>query len=237
MEGNVPIDPGSFTFIITKNGIFTVYPDYKKNLYHLTTFSFNPKMDLEAKLHKFINEDKTYSPWFANTKKVGLMNCVVNQLSPIKEPFKDNVLLIGDSAWMLEFSNMAALCSGWKAANSVTIAINDSKINKEGISSYFEWWEKYFYGPYGTYEFGSGADELLNTLTGEEIDYMVSLVKEPLPATMNFFTLFSQIGTTFAGFFPTIQEERPELMEKLIEMRSDMESQLDAQIKAGFPNR
>jgi hypothetical protein len=132
---------------------------------------------------------------------------------------------------------MAALCSGWKAANSVTIAINDSKINKEGISSYFEWWEKYFYGPYGTYEFGSGADELLNTLTGEEIDYMVSLVKEPLPATMNFFTLFSQIGTTFAGFFPTIQEERPELMEKLIEMRSDMESQLDAQIKAGFPNR
>ena len=237
MEGKLPVDPGSFSFIITENGVFSVYPDCRKDLYHVTTFSFNPKLDLEAKIEKFVKEDKTYSPWFSNAKKMGIINCVVNQLSPIKVPFRDNVLLIGDAAWMLEFSNMASLCSGWKAAHAVTLAINDAKLNEEGILSYLEWWEKYFYGPRGSFEFGAGTDDFLTSLTGEEIDYMFGLVKEPLPATMNFFTLFSQIGTTFAELFPRIQEERPELMEKLTELRSAMDAQMEAQIKAGFPNR
>ena len=237
MKGEMPIDPGSFNFILTEKGAFFVSSAYEEGMFHVGTFSFNTKLDLNANVENFIKEDKTYASWFLKAKKVDVVNCVVNQLSPIKEPFKDNILLIGDAAWMLEFSNMAALCSGWKAANAITLAILDKKLNKEGISSYLEWWEKYFYGPYGTFEFGTGADELLSILTAEEIDYLVGLVSEPLPATMNFFTLFTQIGEIFAGLFPKIQEERPKLMEKLIEMRSKMDGLMEAQIKAGFPNR
>lgn len=237
MEGEIPIDPGSFNFIFSEKGIFFTSSAYKKGLFHVGAFSFNPKLDLNARIEEFTKEDKTYASWFLKTKKVDVVNCVVNQISPIKEPFKDNILLIGDAAWMLEFSNMAAICSGWKAGNAVTLAILDKKLNREGISSYLEWWEKYFYGPRGAFEFGAGTDELLSLLTVKEIDYIVGLVKEPLPATMNFFTLFTQIGAIFGGIFPTILEERPELMEKLIEMKSKMEEQMEAQIKAGFPNR
>jgi len=192
-------------------------------------------LDLNAAIERFIKEDKTYASWFNKVKKVGINNCVVNELSPIKEPFEDNVLLIGDAAWLREFGNMPALCAGWKAAQAITLAFLEKKFDKEGVSSYLKWWEEYFYGPYGEFEFGAG--ELQDFLLSEEIDYLASLVEKPLPATMNFYTLFEQIGKIYAELFPTIEEERPEIMEKLIEMRSKFDELWEEQRKLGFPNR
>jgi len=37
------------------------------------------------------------------------------------------------------------------------------------------------------------------------------------------FTLFDLTGTTYAELLPTIGQERPEVMEKLLEMRANME--------------
>jgi len=42
---------------------------------------------------------------------------------------------------------------------------------------------------------------------------------------------------TYAELFPKIQEERPDIMEKMILMRSEMEEEVEKQRKAGFPNR
>ncbi len=234
MEGDLPVDPGSFNFILTEKGVFSIYPEHGKNLYHLTTFSTNTKQDFHASLEYFVKEDKVYSPWFANAKKVGEMNCVSNLLNPIKDPFKDNILLIGDAAWVMEFSNMAAICTGWKAGNAVALAIAD---NTEGLKSYFEYWEKYFYGPQAEFDFGMGGGELHDYLSGEEMDYLVDLVKKPLPTTMSFFTFFATIGTTYAELFPLIEEERPEVMEKLFKYRENMEEDIKNSVKIGFPNR
>jgi flavin-dependent dehydrogenase len=52
------------------------------------------------------------------------------------------------------------------------------------------------------------------------IDYLVSLAPEILPGTMNFFVIMRSIGRTFAGLLPKIQEERPDIMQKLLAMRS-----------------
>ena len=237
MRGEIPIDPGSFNFIITEKGIFSIYPGYEKGLVHVNTFSCNTKLDLNASIEQFVKEDTTYASWFTKVKKVEVVNCVVNLFSPIKEPFRDNTLLIGDAAWIMEFSTMAALCCGWKAGHAITLALIDKNIIREGIKSYLEWWEKCFYDPYGRYDFGMGTGEPQDYLTGEELDYLASLVKEPFPATMNFFTLFNQIGNTYAALFPTIEEQRPEIMEKLLDMRAQMEEVREKTIKAGFPNR
>jgi hypothetical protein len=237
MKGEIPVDPGSFIFILTKKGTFSIYPGYEKDLTHVNTFSCNTKLDLNASIEQFVKDDTTYASWFTNAKKVEVVNCVVNLLSPIKEPFRDNTLLIGDAAWIMEFSNMAALCSGWKAGHAIALAIIDKNIGKEGIKSYLEWWEECFYGPYGRYDFGMGAGEPQDYLKAEEIDYLASLVKEPFPATMNFFTLFTTIGKTYAELFTTVEGERLEVMGKLIEMRSKMEEVRKNTIKMGFPNR
>ena len=120
VEGDIPADPGSFNFIITEKGIFSIYPDYKQHVFHVNTFSTDTQLDLNASIKYFMTEDPTYASWFKKVTKIDDISCVVNLLSPIKDPFLDNILLIGDAAWVMEFSNMAALCNGWKAGNAVT---------------------------------------------------------------------------------------------------------------------
>jgi flavin-dependent dehydrogenase len=155
--------------------------------------------------------------------------------SPIKEPYKDNVLFVGDSAWLLELTNPFAIMCGWKAANAITLALLDGKINKEGLSSYLEWWIDTFYEPHGGDEFK--PINLEEFLSGDDIDYLVGLIKQPFKATMNFYTMLHTIGNTYGELFPVIQEERPDVMEKLMEIVNQMDEIEAAARKNGFPNR
>ena len=180
-------------------------------------------------------EDKVYSPWFKGAKKTGETSCVVNLFSPIKEPFRDNVLFVGDSAWLLELTNPWAIMCGWKASNAVTLALLDGKINKEGISSYLEWWVKTFYEPYGSEEFK--PVHLEDFLSANDLDYLVGLIKKPFDATMNFYKMLHTIGNTYGGLFPVIQEERPDVMDKLMVIVNQMDEIEEKARKAGFPNR
>lgn len=222
------------TFVLTMDGTFSVVNQCKKGLYHVGVMGYNPKVDLKAQLHKFVYEDKIYSQWFKGGKKVSTHTCVINMFTSIKEPFKDNVILAGDAAWLMEFSNMAAIMSGWKAANAVTLAIIDGKINKEGISSYLEFWNKVFYESHGQSEFK--PLDIQDFLNASDIDYLFTLIKEPLFPTLDFFKLFNTIGNTFGGLFPVIQEERPDVYEKLMGVVEGME-EAEAEVRsAGFPS-
>jgi len=206
-----------------------------ENQYHLGVSTYRSSDDLEPKLNKIVYEDEVYSPWFKGARKTGETSCVVNLFSPIKEPFKDNVLFVGDSAWLLELTNPFAIMCGSKASNAVTLALLDGKINKEGISSYLEWWQKKFCEPYGDDEFK--PVHLEDFLNADDFDYLVGLIKEPFPATMNFYKMLHTIGNTYGELFPVIQEERPDVMDKLMGMVNQMDEIEEAARKAGFPNR
>jgi len=223
------------SFILSDYGNFFVSKVCQKGTYHVGVSSYNPAEDLEGRLKKFVYEDPVYSRWFKGAKKTDEHACVVNLLAPLQEPFKDNVLFAGDAAWLMEISNPFAIMCGWKAANAVTLAVLDNQLNKEGIKSYLAWWEERFYGPHGQVEFK--PLHLHDYLDAKATDYLVNLVKEPLPSTMNFYRLFGTIGSTFAELFPVIQEERPEVMDKLMGIANDMEEIEIKARKAGFPNR
>jgi len=226
----------SVTFILTGYGTFSIVSCHRKDLFHVGVSSFKPqKSDLVAKLNRFVYEDKVYSHWFKGGKKTGEYACVVTMLSPIKEPFKDNVLFIGDAAWLQEISNSGAICCGWKAANAVTLALLDGKINKEGILSYLKWWEKYFIEPYGNLEFKPIT--IQDFLDADDLDYLAGLIKEPLEPTLNFYKLFGFVGETFGPLFPVIEEERPDIMEKLMQIVNQMDEIEKEARKAGFSNR
>jgi digeranylgeranylglycerophospholipid reductase len=225
-------DIEGLSFIFTMDGTFYITSGCHKNHFHAGISSYNPKDDLRAKLNKFVYEDKIYSPWFKGGKKAGEGACVLSMLSPIKEPFKDNVLFIGDSAWLVEIANAAAICCGWKAGNAITLALLDGKLNKEGVESYLEWWKTYFYGPYGQLEFK--PIELQEFLNAEDIDYLAGLIKEPFPHTLNFYNLLNTIGNTYGGLFPRIQEERPDVFARLMGILEKMEDAEAAARKAGF---
>ncbi len=235
IEGELPVDDGSFNFILSEKGNFALTPTFRDSVYHLGIFSFNTKVQLKSVFEDFLTADPTYSPWFHKTKRIKTQACVVNEFSPVKVPYKDNVLFIGDTVWSREFSNMAALISGWKAGNAVTLAMIDNKYSKEGIEPYLAWWHEQFYAPYGDIEFATF--DFQDFLAGEEIDYLTALVTQPFPATMNFYTLFDLIGNAYAELFPQIEHERPEIMEKLLSMRSQFDELAAQQRKRGFPNR
>ena len=222
-------------FILTAYGFFFITSTCHKGYYQLGASTFDPRVDLEPRLNTLVYEDKIYSRWFKGARKAAETTCVVNVLSPVREPYKDNVLFIGDSAWLMELSNSFAILSGWKAANVITLAIMDGKINKEGIDPYLEWWEKKFYEPYGSGEFK--PIEIQDFLSADDIDYLAGLIKEPLVSTLNFYTMINTLGTTFAELFPIIQEERPEVMEKLMQIVNQMDEIEEKARKAGFPNR
>jgi flavin-dependent dehydrogenase len=222
-------------FIFTMDGSFFVSSSLHKGHYHVGVTTHRPTEDLNAKLEKFVYEDKVYSPWFKGAKKAGTGCCVVNMHAPVKEPFKDNVLIISDAAWLMEVSNAVAIVCGWKAANAVTLALLDGKLNKDGLASYFDWWEKYFYEPYGEMDFK--PIELQDFFDADDLDYLVSLVKEPRIATMDFYKLIGTIGNTYGELFPTIQEERPDVFAKLMGILDKMEAAEEASKKAGFPNK
>jgi flavin-dependent dehydrogenase len=222
------------TFILKQEGMFSVINEAEKRHYHVGIMGHNTKEDFKDRLHKFVYEDPFYSQWFKGAKKTWTRTCVVNMLHAMKEPFKDNVLFCGDAAWLLEFSNSAAIISGWSAANAVTLALIDGKINKEGISSYLEFWYKWFYGPHGETEFK--AIELGDHLDNSDLDYLISLVKGPLFPTLDFFKLINTIGSTIAELFPRIAEERPDVMAKLMAMADKLDETEEHFKKIGFPN-
>ena len=233
---DIPEADESISFIFTGYGTFSVLSCSKEGHFHVGVSSFNPrKSNLVAKLNKFVYEDRVYSRWFKGGRTTGEYACVCTELSPIKEPFKDNVLFIGDAAWLQEMSNAGAICCGWKAANAVTLALLDGKINKEGVSSYQEWWEKYFYGQYGSMEFKPIT--MQDFLNADDIDYLADLIKEPLKPTLNFYKLFSFVGETFGPLFTVIEKERPDIMEKLMQIVDQMDEIEKEARKAGFPNR
>jgi flavin-dependent dehydrogenase len=222
------------SFIVTDYGSFFVSRVARENNYHIGVSTYHPGEDLEGRLNRFVYEDPFYSSWFKGAKKTDEHACVVNLISPMPVPFKDNVLFAGDSAWLMELSNAFAILGGWKAANAVTLAVLDNKLNKDGIASYLKWWEDKFYCPHGQVEFK--PIHLDDYLDADAIDYLASLVKEPFPSTMNFYTLFNTIGSTYAELFPVIQEERPDVMEKLMKIANELDDIEAKARKVGFPN-
>jgi flavin-dependent dehydrogenase len=237
MEGlDIPEADEDLSFIVTGYGTFAIMSCSKKGHFDVSVSSFKPqKEDNVARLNKFVYEDRVYSRWFKGGKKTGEYTCLCTQLSPIKEPFKENVLFIGDAAWLQEISNGQAICCGWKAANAVTLALLDGKHNKEGVSSYLSWWEQNLYGPCGHLEFKPiTIQEFLNA---DDLDYLAGLIKEPLEPTLNFYKFFSIIGTTYGELFPVIEEERPDVMERLMQIVNQMDEIAEEVRKSGFPNR
>ncbi len=222
------------TFILHPEGTFSVINEAEKGHYHAGIMGYDTTQDLKAKLHKFCYEDPLYSQWFKGGKKVNTRSCVVNMLSPMPEPFRDNVIFAGDAAWIMEFSNIAAIMSGWKAANAVTVALVDGKINKEGVSSYLEFWTDVFYKDYGQVEFK--PIDLQEFLDADDMDYLVGLVKKPLIPTLDFFKLFTTIGSFFGEAFPIIQEKNPELMAKMMAMADQLDEAAERARDTGYPN-
>jgi digeranylgeranylglycerophospholipid reductase len=235
VEGTDCPDPEGFLFMITPKGFFSMLPLAQKDCYHIYGATYKRDEKPSELLHYLLYDDPTFSQWFKRSSLLSnITACVVNLFTPVEKPFKDNVLLVGDACWRREMSNIPALSSGWMAGKTMALALQEGKANEEGISPFLEWYQKHFYGPHGGREISSG--NIMDYLSPEDYNYLVALPEKKLPQTMDITAMFKTIGKTYAGLMGRIAEERPDVMEKLSQIRANAQQDTEKRTRWGFPN-
>ena len=84
------------------------FPFAKTDEYYVSVAGWTPSTDFDARLNH-IMKDSLFSTWFKKAEILKENGCILNSFSPIIEPFKDNVLLIGDAAAFAQISNLNAI--------------------------------------------------------------------------------------------------------------------------------
>lgn len=169
------------------------------------------RINYEDELHRFI-ENSPFASWFKKVQLGERQSAILNFWSPIEDPFCDNVLIIGDAAWSIEAEITGAIMCGWKAANAVSVALRDNKLNREGVETYLTWWKESFL----QYDYKGYLRSLamLYVLNEEDVIYVYNLLDKPLPSTLNPHKLGELINSAIFEKLPKIQAERPEVIEK-----------------------
>jgi flavin-dependent dehydrogenase len=196
---------------------------------------FDPNFDYFPVVERFMRQS-VFSDWFRNAKPTRKVGFAENVYAPIAEPFKDNVLLVGDSAWCQEIEINGAILCGWNAANAVTFALAEGKPNREGIASYLDWWDRSLFGHHDYRDY-LRPFTMTAYMSYEEIDYIFSLFKDPLPPCLHAFTGGQLLGSEIMNRLPVISQERPDLADKIMKFAtSPIEDALADGARAGFPN-
>ena len=188
--------------------------------YNLLVVTIHPKVDLKAAADYFMKE-AFCAPWFKNAKILRTFSANQNCYTPIAEPYKDRVFLAGDVGSTQELEITGAMICGWKAGHAASVALQEENLGLEvtAASRYIDWWKESYinYYSWDAYMKTWGLPFIL--ARPEEIDYLFGLIKEPMPACFNPYTMQEHMGTALKKVIPTIQKERPELLQKLRSMR------------------
>lgn len=184
----------------------------------------------------FLTQRSNFRHWFPRLEITHTRANVVNNWSPAKEPFKDNVVFVGDSCWFSEAENTGALLSGHKAANAICEALHRGMPNRDGVMNYIRWWQQTWVATHDYRDFL--CYPLFNRMfTEEEYNYLHHIVTEKLPWTLNPFKLYSRLMEGITPHINRIKEERPALAKKITMFRPELVLQLiKPASRAGFPN-
>ena len=188
---------------------FCLCPQAQDDEFLISIGTCYPGEDFE-KYRRAIMEQSAFSPWFKKTKILRTDACVLSLMSPIAEPFAENCLLIGDASCFAQVSNHHALLCGWKAAHTVTVALINHTYGKNGVTDYLNWWKKNFFDSASPVR----AD-LFETLEREEINYLFSLFKDPIPAAMDAEQAKKYANEAMAGIMPELKKGRPDLFSRM----------------------
>ena len=225
------------------NMIFCICRRAVENEFNLDLVSTYPNVgNWDEKAH-YIMKESIFSSWFKNATidETKTKCCVLNVFEPIFKPYKDNVLLVGDAIWYSPAIGIpGAITTGSKAANAVTVALNDGILSEEGVSGYLEWWKNV------TDQFDWTVPwrrAFLEVLSEDEINYFLGLFPKTIPFMIQAFDLrlfgtMQQMNEGMAKVMPIVEKERPELFAKINRFLTTPIEELYAETaKAGFPNR
>jgi flavin-dependent dehydrogenase len=213
-----------------------ITPRTGKDEHFVMISSLTPDTDYAAAFERFSRKG-FFSPWFERAEIKRKLSSIGNMCSHIVDPYKDQVMLVSDAAWCQEAEMTGAIISGWKAASAVTCALTEGKVSREGVSNYLDWWREEVINKYDYRDMIRNA-VLPYLLTPDEIDFIFSLIKKPLPNIFDPYETPKLIGGALSEVMPVIAKEKPLIIKKLNQMRSiPLEKIFEGCIRAGFPFR
>ena len=134
------------------------------------------------------------------------------------EAYRDRVLVAGDVGGTMEIENTGAMISGWKAGQAVSTAVQEGNLGLEvtALSQYANWWKETYINCYHPEELACKFFAVPYTLTtDEDINYVFGLIRETLPPPTNPFASGGGLAEALERVVPIMQQERPEVLQKL----------------------
>jgi len=221
------VDVPDPNMIITSSGyredgrcLFFMAPRPFEGEYNVQLLSIDPRVNLKKAAEYFMKETFT-APWFKNAKTLRTLSYVCSCYDPIEVPFKDNILLIGDSASTQEIENTGAMLCGWKAGNAVAAAVRERniKLRVQGIQTYLDWWKTAFCEGYDHEAYMKNWILTFVLTSAEKMAFAFGLLDEPLPGNFNPYTAGKIMGAKMATLTPIIAQERPDIWMDLVRLR------------------
>lgn len=204
-----------------------VFPWINEDEINAIFLTLDPYLNLDEVSDYFMNKHPIYSKWFKGSEEMRMFTSVESIYSPIIEPYLDNVLIVGDAGGTQEVENTGAMISGWRAGNAVATSVIESNvgIESEGISHYLRWWKETYIDKY-SYEDYVKNFTFSYILSGDDLNYLFRLVKEPLAPCFNPYEALNLISQAIQQKAPTIQQERPDILTRLAKMAAPLEEVL-----------
>lgn len=156
-------------------GIIAI-PSYRgEGAYRFETMSALPGKSAYDRI-EFFTKKSPYAKWFKNAKVVEKSGAIVEIFTPIKTPYRGNVLLVGDAAAFAECLYQGATSCGYMGAKGMLKELE----GKNGFQDYTDWWMASF--EWNT-EPRRMADYVKRTLflrffSQEQIDFLFDLAKK-----------------------------------------------------------
>ena len=161
----------------------------------------------------FIQEGR-FSSWFKKAKIIETRTAILYFRTPIPEPVKGRVVIVGDASAFIEVYVQGALMYGYQGAKAIIREIE----GEEGFHEYIKSWKNTF-----EYNFPGEIEKTtqafgLHVLEDEELDYLFGLTEhDRISGYLNEFTDPDRVMGGILRHKEKIRKERPALVRKIEE--------------------
>ena len=177
----------------------------------------SPK-DPAEKVFEYFTTKSPLAERFTEAKIEERFCCSVKAFTPIAQPYRGNVLILGDAAAFIEVQAQGALNCGFMAAEAVKAELE----GKNGFEQYAKWWfDSFEFNAEGMMRVQQGY-ALIPTYTDDEIDYLFSLCEDvTLDGSWSQYKSPQMMWDTILRDPDRIKRERPGLLEKIRSVRAN----------------
>ncbi len=234
---NLDILISSITYKTIAPGYLFIFPRPYGDDLNVVFLTLDPRVNLDEVANYYMKENPFFAAWFEKAEVMEQHTSAQYMFSPIIEPYHERILLAGDTGATQELENSGAMISGWKAGNTIATALKEDRVGLESkaISDYITWLKATYIEGYRHEDYIMNFALPFVIDTEEDLNYIFSLVKEPLPPCWNPYTAIAHLGQLVQKLVPTLQKERPDLLPKLSKMSQPMVEILDKTNKACQP--